>query len=435
MTDLDIREALDRATRHLSPPPDLLDQVRHGGRRRVVHRRTVLGAGLAAVFGGSATGALQIAGRPAPPDEPTGFWLLDAPTRGDLAGDKQFQRRVRETWLRHQDGSEKFPPDATPPHVVWAGTTPAGPAAYLAQRAFMEDGTERRIEALAGFVQTTAAGLEVVDPRVSLNSRPDQRLVPAVVIGGSLDVLIVIDAGLAATYSTGFRYATDGRVERTFAPVPFAGGAAVLRVPSQQGRITVALRPDPADAPYVVDMVNAQYLKDASGLENATSYQERDLPGAATVWPKTRTQEQSAQDGEWHDKALAPYTDVGGYGKTSIARPWRIRGVTPDGRRLWVETLTVWDEPARVFAVIGRADATPRVAYGGLMRPGDPLDVSVRLPDRQGVVVAAADAVLRYRSGAGRWVRVEGDAALLPDGATEVEVTRRDGRPTRVSVR
>ncbi|MEV4410200.1 hypothetical protein AB0J66_49245, partial [Actinoplanes sp. NPDC049598] len=47
MTDTDIRQALTRATDHLESPPDLLDRVRAGGRRRVVRRRTLIGGGLA----------------------------------------------------------------------------------------------------------------------------------------------------------------------------------------------------------------------------------------------------------------------------------------------------------------------------------------------------------------------------------------------------
>jgi hypothetical protein len=53
MTDTDIRDALTAATRHIAAPPDLLDRVHAGGRRRVVRRRTVLAAGLATAAAGA----------------------------------------------------------------------------------------------------------------------------------------------------------------------------------------------------------------------------------------------------------------------------------------------------------------------------------------------------------------------------------------------
>ncbi|BCB75401.1 hypothetical protein ACFQ1L_31485 [Phytohabitans flavus] len=53
LSDNDIRTLLHRATDHLTGPPDLIDDIRRGGRRRVVRRRALLTAGLAV----AATGA------------------------------------------------------------------------------------------------------------------------------------------------------------------------------------------------------------------------------------------------------------------------------------------------------------------------------------------------------------------------------------------
>lgn len=433
MTDTDIRDALDRATRHLNTAPDLLDKVRAGGRRRVVRRRSVLGAGLAAALAGSTAGALRL-GRDEPPPELLGTWLLDEPTRGDLADDEEFLRGARAAWRRYHQAAEFAPQVLGEAHVVWAGSTPAGPAAFLAQAEKVEG--VQPLQLYVGFVESIAGGLRVVDPAITVTPTAQEQVIPAALLGGSLDVLVVIDCEVPMRYSTEPRYAADGRLDRTFQPVRFSDGAAVLRVPPQGDRISIALRLDPDLTDTNVDLLNVDRVKALTGVEQSEvdHINQRALPGAEVAWsadPATAQHELS----RWRDEALRPYFDVGGFGKTSTMPMWWIRGATPDGRRLWVETLTVWNDPARVVAVLGRPGAEPRVVYGGVMAKTSPVQVALRLPDKQGVVVAAKDARMRYRTGGGSWQAVSADAALLPDATTEVEVTPRGGRATRVSVR
>ncbi|MEK8105278.1 hypothetical protein NKG94_08975 [Micromonospora sp. M12] len=81
-------------------------------------------------------------------DEQVAAPLLTEPTRGDLAADEGYLRQVRQVWQRQI----KEVGDRTrgAPHVVWAGGTPAGPAAYVAQPT--AHGTT------VGFVEPTAGG-------------------------------------------------------------------------------------------------------------------------------------------------------------------------------------------------------------------------------------------------------------------------------------
>lgn len=365
---------------------------------------------------------------------PTGIWLLDEPTRGDLAGDAAFVGGVRVAWRQYHEALELLSRMAGDTHIVWAGSTPAGPAAFVAQRE--EDAGSTGPQLYVGFVESSPGGLRVVDPVITFTPTAPDQVIPAALLGNALDVLVVIDFGVPVSCSTELSYASDGRVARTFRPMPFVDGAAVVRVPPQGDRISVALRADQQRVETHVDLVNVDRIKSRSGPEQpqVDHLEQRVLPGAGAVWPADPAKAQD-EASPWRDEALAPYNDIGGFNKTSVMPQWWIRGATADGRRLWVETLTVWDDPARVVAVLGRAGARPRVVYGGTMAKDSPLQVQLRLPDRQGVVVAAKGATMRYRTRDGGWRKVSGDAALLPDTAAEVEVTAPNGRPTRVPVR
>ena len=63
-----------------------------------------------------------------------------------------------------------------------------------------------------------------------------------------------------------------------------------------------------------------------------------------------------------------------------------------------------------------------------------PLPVRLRLPDNQGVLVAAEGSALSYRVGDGQWQDAGRNAALLPATATDVRVTDANGTTTNVSV-
>lgn len=110
------------------------------------------------------------------------------------------------------------------------------------------------------------------------------------------------------------------------------------------------------------------------------------------------------------------------------------RAATPDGRRLLVQTVQYDDDPARVVVLLARGDAPFHAAASGFLDWTAPLPVRLRLPDGQGVLVAAEGAKLSYRVGAGRWHDAGRGAALLPADTTEVRVTPAGGTATTVPV-
>lgn len=96
-------------------------------------------------------------------------------------------------------------------------------------------------------------------------------------------------------------------------------------------------------------------------------------------------------------------------------------------------TIQYDDDPARAIALLARGDAPFQPAASGFIDWKASLPVRLRLPDGQGVLVAAEGAALSYRVGAGRWQDAGSGAALLPADATEVRVTAAGG--TAITVR
>jgi hypothetical protein len=416
-TDTDIRAALAEATDGVTAAPDLLDRVRTGGHRRIVRRRTFLAAGAATAVAGSAASVLLTGGRRLPtPDVASPF--LDAPTRGDLRGDAGFLTGVRAAWGRHVAG---VPGLLGEPHVIWAGTVPFdGRAAAVAQRV-----RQREVSSLGqiaygvmGFVAPTGRGLEGISLE-EMTTLAD--CAPAVLLGSQRTVLLVLDDGRGIEYSADRGYDAQGRVRRTFEPLTFdADGAETRLLEPQTGWIQFGLRAGRpgADRGRFVKLANFSQVVEAR--RNRRSWRslriDRLLPGGSLDWPDA-----------WHIATHEGYGDPYGYDYPVGDISCRIRGVA-GGDRFAVETVTLDDMRIRLFLMVGR----PEPHFVGYVDLAAVLPVQVRLPDGRGVVVAAQGAALRYRAGGGTWLPVRGDAALLPDAATEVEVTPPGGRPGTV---
>lgn len=505
--DADLRAALHRASDHIQTPPDLLDGVRRLGGRRLMARRSFLGAGVTAAVAGSTVGVglLRTSFLGVPVSSP----LLTGPSLGDLAGDRRYLDRV-EALFRRQADAAGIRLRGTP-HVVWAANTPAGPAAVVAQQCApgtagvvaslaptgrppvptasaieggepvptasaatgggpvasawattgggpvatmgAADPSHRRLPGqnpsggpaasppsgrdagVIGFIEPTAAGPAMLSLE-PFDVGAEDLVSQAMLLGSDRDVLVVCDFGGPVEYSTEPRYESDGRITRTFRPVPFAAGAAVLRVPPQRAMITLALgRPaigrsaatpvwlagsgsSPQQAMAYTGRVELRHLSRPAASGGAVQADDLVLDSITTV------------DAE----QLAPYLDrPGGYLRPSQEPGWYLAGTTPDGQRLRVRTLQYEGGPCRLVATLTPPAGPPRVLYGGLVDTAGPLPIRARLPENRGVVVAALGATLRYRSPAGGWTDVTtADAALLPAQATEVRVTRPGQAPIHI---
>ncbi|MEU8421132.1 hypothetical protein AB0C15_09690 [Micromonospora sp. NPDC048835] len=418
MNDSDVRGILHRATDDLVSPPGLLAEVRRGGRRRVVRRRAVLAALCAAVVAVPVAGVLDLPGNAG--DAPAASPLLDEPTRGDLAADEGYLRQVRQVWQRRI----KEVGDRTrgEPHVVWAADTPAGPAAYVAQAT--AHGTT------VGFVEPTAGGPRVRTLTQATDTETDG-LEQAALLGPQRDVLLVLDFGQSVEFSPQLRYLPDGKVERTFTPVAFRDGAAVLSVPPQRTKLTVALSRTP------VGRENKMHIDGTSEIyfpgnkdRPAPPLIRRTLPGTEQVWGI----DPAAKEVSAPTEALAEYLDpVGAHTHDGSPRLW-VYGATPDGRRLLVETVQYDDDPTHVVALLARKYLPFEAVASTTVNWSAPLPVRLRLPDDQGVLVAAEGSALSFRVGDGQWQDAGRNAALLPATATEVRVTAADGTTTNVPV-
>jgi hypothetical protein len=398
MTDLNVHDALDRATGHLDLPPGLLDRVRAGGRRRVVRRRTLLGAGLAVATAGSAAGVWW---RPGGADAMPASIRFDRATRGDLAGDAAYLRQVRDAWRAHVGDQIRTVGE---PHVVWAGRTPAGPVALVAQR------TPPRVASpigqvefgLTGFVEQRAGRPAAGNMETMLSEAVNS---PAFLAGPDRTVLVVVDEDRPVSFSPSLSWDAQGRPARTFRQLTYRDGASVTSVAPQRDTVAIGLR----SGDEGVGLANISEILDVR-VDPMPALIRR-LPGARLDVDLV---------------SLEDYQDRYGYpGPPSVAS-WRISGAA--GSRLFVVQTLVTGRTVRTFVCI---DPTPRLAGIADGDPQAPPSLRVRLPENLGFVVAAESASLAYRVGSGDWIPVIGDAALLPPAATEYRVVRQ-GRPAMV---
>ncbi|GIE95173.1 hypothetical protein Ari01nite_26380 [Paractinoplanes rishiriensis] len=400
---------LDRATGDLSVRPDLLDRVRAGGRRRVIRRRAVLAGGLAVLAAGAAV-PLSARGRSG----------NDLETAGDLAGDPQFRARVRAAWATAMLG---FATEGEP-LIRWAGRTPAGPVAVVQQASPVAGGTLWA----EGFVHA-GRGLGPVHL-----SRWREGSPMAVLLGPRRDVLVVWDAGNTVSLSAGHTVDAAGKVRRDWERIgPVHGGVLVRTVAPQAGDVRLGLRED-GNWDESVPLANYEEVVPASQENRTPTRVERWLPGRDRAWPADLTQ---AELDTWDLSFRPDYNDNLGFHPFTGHFRWIVRGAAPDGRRLVVQILELGDR-RRVFWMIGTPD---RPHYAGELDdryatglPRQTTLVHIRLPEQIGVLVSAPAATLRYRAGAGPWLPVNGDTALLPAAASRVEVTPRGGNPVPVAL-
>ncbi|WP_250035314.1 hypothetical protein [Paractinoplanes maris] len=407
MTDTEIRDVLNRAAGDVSPAPDLLDRVRAGGHRRVIRRRTAIGGALAVVAAG---GLAPLARRPAADPPAAGR------VRGDLAQDHELIGRIRSLI----DGAR----------VHWAGATPAGPVAAFV-RPSVTPGLDEQ-----GFVETVDGELRGLSATVLVASgtiRP-----AAMLAGPDRDVLVVITGGAGVAYSAKYDIDAAGRIVRTFDPLAEVDGAVVRPIPGPDRSLAIALRAE--NGPGAVWLANLEtVVGDKDAANRMPERIERALPGRGTAW---RDEPAGSEKDWWDVGAQIPYADPYGFHVWTGPSEWRLSGATADGRRLVVQTL-VLDGRARAFALAADPGQKPRVDYLGRLEDGLSTDATdgfgetypilhARLPQELGVAVAALNCALLYRVRKGSWLPIAGDAAVIPAGATELEVRPRQGRAVRV---
>jgi hypothetical protein len=431
----ELRTALRTYTADVTSRPDLVSAVRHGGSRRRRQRRLALVAAPVAVVGVIAAAVLVAPGPTASPQQTAAGLtaseraLLASPTAGDLAGDGTYLARVVAAWQSSHRSSQNhdrgiFDHMLGRPTVVWAATTPIGPAAYVAQAADLRNHGNVQLDhegpaVLWGFVGPDRdGGPTVVADGYPVPGSPD---LDAAYLGADRSVLMIVDREAPVQVSWGATYTDDGRASRNWLPVTFTDGVAVLRRPAGASppdtrlRLGPALEPGfpgntedpPADRVHRQEDNRLQWMSDQSRPVFPVG------GGAAAAWPGGRLpDEQKASEAldAGTRAGLADVTKSAGAEGDSL---WFAAGRTGDGRRLVAGELAVDTDPTRVYAVVGTG--AKAAVSSAPVRHGAAVPVVLRLPDGQGWLVAAKGKTFTWSEGGSP--RTAKDAALLPPAA------------------
>ncbi|MFC7617180.1 hypothetical protein ACFQV2_30900 [Actinokineospora soli] len=332
--------------------------------------------------------------------------LVERPTRGDLAGDTAYLAEVREAW---RTGAKTSPNLGGAdlegdPKVVWAGTTPVGRAAVVAQA----DGPKE-----------FAIGLVAGDPPVLVADRPGSiSFTPAFLFGPDDRMLLALDLGVPMEWSKWVE-AEDGRGERVWHDLP--GGDGVGLVHLDEG--------DAATAEVRADGMTVVSLR-ASAYGTGMDMQSKPIPLRTVDWPQLpKLGVASATSPSLLDRELPDAWFVEqGYldpGVKAVVTGFHVVADLPDGRSVTAfEMVPAMDAGSRFYAVVVDADGKPvSMTYGGRIDREAALPAKVRLPDGQGWIVAARGATLAYRADEdAEWQEMGTDAAHLP-GDGQVRVT------------
>jgi len=188
VTDLDdlvvrLRERADSLADAVTASPDLAGRARAGGRRRLVRRRAgqavaatcVCAALILAAVTSSAW--LPHGSRRAPDTLATRVYdqVGDSPTRGDLASDTAYTASALAVWAASHATSANadrgiFDDLRGRGRVVWAGATPAGPRAIVAQQAFLHRHSNLQLDREG--LHTHWSGSSASTPKAILGSSP-----------------------------------------------------------------------------------------------------------------------------------------------------------------------------------------------------------------------------------------------------------------------
>jgi hypothetical protein len=450
-TELDtevLRTELRTAAHDVRPSIGFADSVTRLARRRTLrHRSTMAGAcTLTVLLGGAAAALAPFELVPSRVDAGSDV-RLQQPTRGDLATDKQFLERATVAW---QDGLPQsynfdlgvFDDRRGEPHVSWAGNTPAGPAAIILQQVFVHEDPSLPQEVWN--TSQTAIGLVGTDPvdgklRLLGDSVPwGGPTSPVGFLFGPGDrTLIALDNGVPAFVSPETVVADDGKSSRTWEQLRFVDGVAVLQLPggTSASEVRVQLRSAPPDGgagTEVVPLLRATHYLNSPSEEPPRS-EESLLPWSsddARAMPAGAERPVPADIMMEFHKALENAGVTDPLTNMQAMTTWHVLAGLPDGRTAIVGQRQEDERPSRLFAVLKAADGSVQaVLPGGDVDPKAALPVKIHMPDEQGWVVAAYGAALRYRTTpGGPWTDAGRNAALLPDAAIEVEVTR-DGQP------
>ncbi|WP_328990027.1 hypothetical protein OG394_27680 [Kribbella sp. NBC_01245] len=433
MTETELQSRLTATVADVEPPVDLLDRVRTGGSKRLRRRwltavatmavATVAVGGMIAIGAGiesfdANADAAANAKQTTATDDPYAYFL-NKPTKGNLAGDQEYLDEVLRAWDRSHGRSLNndrgiFDHLKGEAHVVWAGETPAGPAAMVIQRAELRHHDNIQLSreglfTLAGFIGMGEDG----KPQVVADAYPAPGVggpAMAFVVGTNEKALVVLDTGAPEVgVSMQREYPPTGGSTRTYEQLTFREGAAVVQLPPGATGMTVRVNTLPANGPGRIGV--AYYAPGAPAELDQRVWP--DLP-AQGEWPASPglpalTEAEVDAFGRAVEKAS---DEPSGMAYHSI---WHAYAKTPNGDRVVVGEYGLDRDPSRIFAHVTSPDGKTKTVGGGIPQRDAPLPVAIRLPDGQGWLVAAYQAQLSYQRQDGTWSQPMPNALLVPD--------------------
>jgi hypothetical protein len=431
----ELTEHLRTATDGLDVPAAFADTVLRGGRRRRARRRLAVAAGVVAVVA-TAAGTTVVTLRDDPAAAPVADARLAQPTKGGLAGDQAFLDEVRRVWERDlpsaPEARDRYYDDVRgEPHVLWAGTTPAGRAAVVLQPVYVHPNslvTEKG--------PRTAEGLVAVDPGDGRLKLVGTRMIGAERTGqadyyrfGPRDAtVLVVDRGRPLHHDIAPEYlAATEEIRFDWRRTVPKDGVAVVTTPGDRNTVSPMVY-EGNDPPERLRVGETPVVPTPASLwlhlrlpDPSFRLQSSVLAWGDVMW----------QLGEPIGKSAESVNATWGffrYYPTShevVTSLWTIAARLPDGRVVILKERQDGNAAPRLVAeVAANADDPDTVRVdGGPVDADAVLPVRFRIPDGGGWIVADKGKELSYRTSPdGAWQPVGRDAALLPANATEVLV-------------
>jgi len=424
MTDTDLQQRLTDTVATIDAPPDLVERVRLGGARRLRRRRAGAVATIVlttAVIGGVATvgqdllstsGGFDASTQTKQNEDPYGF-LLNRPTRGDLANDQAYLDGVLKIWnASHQKSANAgrgiFDDLRATPHVAWAGTTPGGRAAIVVQQSYLRKHTDIQLNheglyTLIGFIGDDGAGR----PHLVADSypAPGVGVIEGFVTGSKIKALVVLDTGKKMGWAAGRKYSEDGSSGREYSPLSFKDGVASVKLPAGTDPASLWIRALPVGGPSESQLVGVPATYE--NMPDPRMWQQ------AGSWPLEPGADGSAAAVLFRntiDKVADPETSA------MYFSLWHAYGKTPNGSTVVVGETALDTDPTHMYAVVKTAGGAIEVIPGGVPDRAAALPVAIRLPDGQGWTAVRQGAQLSYRIDGGAWSEPRQNAVLVPDG-------------------
>jgi hypothetical protein len=439
----ELSELLRDATDGLEPATGFTQKVLEGGRRRRLRRRITMAAG-ALVVVVVVAGTTVVSRDDAAPPMPSTDQRLTTPTKGDLADDQAFLAEAIRVWRAElplaQENRLRFYDDMRgEPHVVWAGNTPAGPAAVIMQQTYIHQDYWVRASWSGMRMAEGLVGIDAADGKLKLlgtRSPLDEREPVSFYLFGPDDrTMLIVDEGKPLYYATNGTdaYPDPQELGGPFRPewrrIQAHDGAALVSIPDHSGpgqALRLAYHGD--HPPDSVD-INTKLI---ARINPASSYLDFRLsdPNYRIPIPNFF---------RWKDKWTFG-TPVSGLNTNRLVftvddrihSQWQITIWLP-GRVLLLKETQIdqeksqFDSKGSVLTVgigtIVSNDLDVTLVDIARVDHDAALPIKYHIPDGGGWVVARKGQSLSYRTTPdGQWEDAGKDAALLPDNAVEVKV-------------